>query len=391
MKRFSSQFIITNSDQPLRRGVITTLDDGTVISVEDMNGSLKESHSVEFHNGIIIPGFVNCHCHLELSHLKGAISGGKGLGDFILEVRNSREASPEEIISSAQSAESELYYEGIVLCADICNSSSTFELKKTSRIRYLNLLEVFGINPERAVQRMEEIARVAENARKSGLEYYLTPHSVYAVSVTLFRLLKKETGTNRITSVHFMESEEEEQFLRDHSGPLMQSYESSGIMPAHPDMTEDHVNAILNEVTASGSLILVHNTFTDKKTIREINKRGNTSWCLCPGSNIFIENKIPPADLLFSEGCNIVIGTDSLASNNKISILIELKILQKNFPSVSLEELVRWATINGAMALGEERNYGKIEPGMKPGLLLLQDVDLINMKLLPESFITRLI
>jgi cytosine/adenosine deaminase-related metal-dependent hydrolase len=391
MKRFSSQFIFTNSDQPLRRGVITTLDDGTVISVEDMNGSLKESHTVEFHNGIIIPGFVNCHCHLELSHLKGAISGGKGLGDFILEVRNSREASPEEIISSAQSAESELYYEGIVLCADICNSSSTFELKKTSRIRYLNLLEVFGINPERAVQRMEEIARVAENARKSGLEYYLTPHSVYAVSVTLFRLLKKETGTNRITSVHFMESKEEEQFLRDHSGPLRQSYESSGIMPAHPDMPEDHVNAILDEVTASGSLILVHNTFTDKKTIREINKRGNTSWCLCAGSNIFIENKVPPADLLFSEGCNIVIGTDSLASNNKMSILTELKILQKNFPSVNLEELVRWATINGAMALGEERNYGKIEPGMKPGLLLLQDVDLINMKLLPESFITRLI
>jgi cytosine/adenosine deaminase-related metal-dependent hydrolase len=371
--------------------VITAHDDGTVISVEDMNGSLKESHYVEFHNGIIIPGFVNCHCHLELSHLKGAISGGKSLGDFILEVRNSREASLQEIISSAQSADSELYNEGIVLCADICNTSSTFELKKTSRIRYLNLLEVFGINPERAVQRMEEIARVAEDARKSGLEYYLTPHSVYAVSVTLFRLLKKETGTNRITSIHFMESEEEEQFLRDYSGPLRQSYESSGIMPEHPDMPEDHVNAIFNEVTASGNLILVHNTFTDKKTIKEINKRDNTSWCLCPGSNIFIENKIPPADLLFSEGCNIVIGTDSLASNNKLSILTELKILQKNFTSVSLEELVRWATINGARALGEEQNYGKIEPGTKPGLLLLQDVDLINMKLLPESFITRLI
>jgi len=104
-----------------------------------------------------------------------------------------------------------------------------------------------------------------------------------------------------------------------------------------------------------------------------------------------IENEIPPVTLLMEEDCEIVIGTDSLASNKKLSILDEIKTLQLNFPYLTIEELVRWATLNGARALVMDDTYGKIETGMKPGLLLLQNLDLINMKLLPESYVTRLI
>ena len=107
--------------------------------------------------------------------------------------------------------------------------------------------------------------------------------------------------------------------------------------------------------------------------------------------HIYIENEIPPANMLVEEGCEIVIGTDSLASNNDLSILSELKTLQFNFPDIPIGDLVKWATINGARALGEDAQFGSIESGKKPGLLLLQNVDLQNMKLLPESFVTRLI
>ena len=115
--------------------------------MEDTDGTLKESESVEFYNGIIIPGFVNCHCHLELSHLKGAISRGTGLGGFLVELQNIRKSSPETIISAATKADKAMYDEGIVLCADICNNSLTFSIKKKSRISYLNLLEVFATDP----------------------------------------------------------------------------------------------------------------------------------------------------------------------------------------------------------------------------------------------------
>ena len=391
MKRFSAQYIITNSGPPLKRAIITTEDDGTILCIEDTGGNLEEKHSVEFHNGIIIPGFVNCHCHLELSHMKGSIAQGSCLGGFVEQVRNTRDNNSENIIASAYSADNEMYNEGIVLCADICNTSLSFNIKKESSIRYINLLEVFGIDAEKAGRRMDEIIKVAETAEKMNLPSSMVPHSAYSMSLSLLRLLRGKSDNNKVTSIHFMETYGEKAFLENHSGPFMASYKLSGLIPSRLETVKSHVDAVLNEITLSGNLILVHNTFADRETIRKIKERKNLFWCLCPNSNIYIENEMPPLDLLIEEDCEIVIGTDSLASNNKLSVLEELKTLQVNFPAVSIEELVRWATVNGAKALGEEGRFGKIESGKKPGLLLLQNIDLNNMKLLPESFVTRLI
>jgi len=391
MKRFSAQYIITNTSPPLKRGVVTTDDYGTVISIEDTSGNLKESDSVEFHNGIIIPGFVNCHCHLELSHMKGAIGRGGGLGGFVLKVRDGRETERSSICESAISADNDMYNSGISLCADICNSSITFPIKKTSKISYINLLEVFGIDPEKASHRMDHISGVAEEAKRLDLPFFFVPHSAYSMSLSLLRLLREKSNQNKITSVHFAETKGEEEFLENHSGALMDSYIKSGLIPRKLELVSSHASAVLKEITQSGSLILVHNTFVKQQLIAELRKRENLFWCLCPNSNIYIENVLPPVDLLIKEGCSIVVGTDSLASNNQLSIISELITLQLNFPSLSVNQLVEWATINGAKALAQEDKFGKIEPGKKPGLVLIQDVDLINMKLLKESYVTRLI
>lgn len=391
MKRFSAQYVITNSAPPLKRAVITTDDNGTIVNIEDTRGNLEETHSLEFYNGILIPGFVNCHCHIELSHMKGSIAQKSSLGAFIEKVRTNRDNNNETIGNSISAADTEMFKEGVVLCADICNTSSSFKTKKESRISYFNLLEVFGIDPERAGHRMDEIIKVAENAKEMNIPFSLVPHSVYSVSLSLLRLLRTKNENNIVTSIHFMETEGEKQFLENHNGPLMNSYQHSGLVPVRLETVNNHIDAVLNEITLNGNLILVHNTFVDRGTIRSIRKRENLFWCICPNSNIYIENKIPPLDLLIEEGCEIVIGTDSLASNNRLSIIEELKTLQFQFPSLSIEELVRWSTLNGAKALGKETLYGRIEPGKKPGLLLLQNVDLINMKLLPDSFVTRLV
>ena len=390
MKRFSAQYTITNTGPILKRAIITINDDGTIEGVDDTKGILQEHHSVEFFNGIIIPGFVNCHCHLELSHLKGKIEPGGGLGDFIQHIRSIRENEAESKSRSIATADKHMYDEGINLCADICNTPDSFSIKKTSRVKYNNLLEVFGIDPEKAGKRINEASLLAEIAEKMDLPYSIVPHSVYSVSLPLFRLIREKSGNNRITSIHFMETEGEKEFLEKKTGTIMESYKKSGLIPVSMHNPENHVDAILNEVTSNGNLLLVHNLYADRTTIRRIKERKNLFWCLCPGSNLFIENKIPPVDLFMEEGCDIVIGTDSLASNNKLSILDELKTLQLNFPSLSIEELISWATVNGAKALGEEENFGKIREGSKPGLLLLQNVDLVNMKLQPGSHLMRL-
>jgi cytosine/adenosine deaminase-related metal-dependent hydrolase len=391
MKHFSAQYIITNSSPLLKRAVITTEDDGTIINIEDTAGELKEKHSVEFHNGIIIPGFVNCHCHLELSHMKGSVTSGSGLGDFLEQIKSTRDTTREKIIKAAYSADKDMYNEGISLCADICNTSETFPLKKVSRISYINLLEVFGIDPDKALLRIEELSRLSGKASEMKVPFSVVPHSAYSMSLTLLRLLKEKSGQNEVTSIHFMETPEEREFIEYHSGQLMISYTRSGLIPARLETVRNHAEAVLNEVTQAGNLILVHNTFADSETIKAVKKRKNLFWCLCPNSNVYIEKAIPPVNLLIKEGCEIVIGTDSLAANSNLSILNELKTLQLNFPSLSVEDLITWATVNGARALGEEDRFGIIEPGKKPGLLLLQNVDLVNMKLLPDSFVTRLV
>ncbi len=391
MKRFASQYVFTNSGPPLKRAVITTEDDGEIINVEDTSGDLKEKHSIEFYNGVIVPGFVNCHCHLELSHMKGSIKEGTGLGEFIEQIRTTRKADTEGILSSAYSADNYMFNNGIVLCADICNTSDSFTIKKDSRIRYVNLLEVFGLDPDKAVKRIDEVTVIAEKAKDMDLTFSMVPHSAYSLSLTLFRLLRDKSLNNKVTSIHFMETAGEENFLKNRTGALMNSYERSELIPPRLETPECHASVILEEVAKSGDLILVHNTFADRKTVRLVSERLNLFWCLCPNSNIYIENKLPPVNMLIGEGCELVIGTDSLASNTELSILAELKTLQINFPETSIEDLVLWATMNGAKALGEEKQFGSIETGKKPGLLLLQNVDLQNMKLLPDSFVTRLI
>jgi cytosine/adenosine deaminase-related metal-dependent hydrolase len=211
------------------------------------------------------------------------------------------------------------------------------------------------------------------------------------MSTTLFRLLRNESLNNKITSIHFMESAGENTFLNYHTGPLMSSYKRSGLLPPRLETASSHTDVILNEITNSGNLILIHNTFADRNTIRMVKKRERLFWCLCPNSNVYIENRIPPLNLLLEEDCELVIGTDSLASNSNLSILDELKTLQFEFSDLSIEDLVSWATINGARALCEEQQFGSIETGKRPGLLLLQNVDLKNMKLLSDSYVTRLI
>ncbi len=391
MRYFSAQFIFTGTGTPLRRGIVVTDDDGVILDVEDTGGKLPERHSVSFYNGIIVPGFVNCHCHLELSWLKDMVAPGTGLAGFISGLTAVRGSDMPDKDKALASADEKMAGEGVVLCADICNSVSTFGLKKKSRIRYISLLEVFGIDSTGAERRMNDIMAVAEEAVREGLEWYLVPHSAYSVSLPLFSYVKEKSINNKITSIHFMESEEENSLIEDRTGILMDAYNkfltpSSVIKPP-----SSHTSAILEHVTLSGNLILVHNTAIRREQIDRLRKRENLFYCLCPGSNRFIENKVPPVYMLKEENCEIVIGTDSPSSNTTLSMLNEMRILQDEFPSLTIEELIRWATYNGSRALGDEKVTGSIEKGKKPGLVLIKDMDLENMKLLPGSRSQRLI
>lgn len=389
MRKFSAQYIFTNTGRPLKRGIVTVDGNGTVTGVEDTNGLPAEKSTVEFYNGVIVPGFVNCHCHLELSHLKGKTDEGKGLGHFIGQVMKHR--SLHHDMKKIADADAVMFREGISLCADVCNSDATFAVKQNSPLKYINLIETSGLEAGDAQNRIDGTVNIAATSARLGIPYNFVPHAVYSTSLPLFRLLKELGRTNRTTSIHFMESHDETELLVARSGAIASICEAAGIMPPAPELVKSHTDAVLNEITPLGNLILVHNTFISRHILKQINQRPDVYLCLCPASNIYIEQRLPPVYMLTEETRNIIIGTDSLASNHKLSIVEELKILQHHFPAIAFEELVKWATINGATALGEENRFGTIEPGKNPGLVLIDGMDMENMKLKPASFASRLI
>jgi cytosine/adenosine deaminase-related metal-dependent hydrolase len=124
------------------------------------------------------------------------------------------------------------------------------------------------------------------------------------------------------------------------------------------------------------NILLVHNTCTSEEDIKEVSKTFKKLYfVLCPNSNLFIEDRLPDIEMMHRKGLTIAIGTDSYASNDTLSVLEELKTISKHFPSVPLETLIKWATINGARALGCDNRFGSIEEGKQPGVNLLTDID----------------
>jgi aminodeoxyfutalosine deaminase len=138
-------------------------------------------------------------------------------------------------------------------------------------------------------------------------------------------------------------------------------------------------------------MLLVHNTFSDEKDIRwALDYNAQTWFCLCPGANVFIEGRLPDVNLFLKYADKITLGTDSLASNHQLSILEEMKIISSKFPDVNLETLIKWATKNAADFLGF-KDLGSFEKGKRPGINLIQQVDVSDNRLTEDSSVKKLI
>ncbi|MES1181568.1 MAG: amidohydrolase family protein, partial [Flavobacterium sp.] len=128
------------------------------------------------------------------------------------------------------------------------------------------------------------------------------------------------------------------------------------------------------------SIILVHNVTTTTDDIEFIkqqtaNDHQQAFLCLCPNANLYISNTLPDVDLFVNRQLDIVLGTDSLASNQQLDILTEIKMLQEHFPEIELATMLRWATINGAKALQVDDELGSFEKGKKPGVVLIEGIE----------------
>ena len=356
--------------------MLITDEKGKILDIVDESVA---GQNMEVFNGILSPGFINAHCHLELSHLKGQIPEKTGLVEFVFKVVTERHFDQEEITDAIDRAEKEMLLYGIVAVGDICNNTLSLRQKENNTLYYKNFIEVSGWYPSVAEPRFEKSKSYYDEFIRKKQETFFAPHAPYSVSQNLWGKITPYFA-QKVVSIHNQETSGEDEFFLNGSGSLVDMYRKMNVDNSfyQPPKLRSLQTYFFNFAKAS-SVILVHNTFTrqqDVDFIKNVKSKDQlVSFCLCANANLYIENKLPPIDLLLRNECNLTVGTDSLASNHQLNILEELKTISRNFPGIPLEKLLQWATINGAKALQADALFGSFEKGKQPGIVLIENVE----------------
>ncbi|MBA3679877.1 MAG: amidohydrolase family protein [Bacteroidetes bacterium] len=358
------------------------LPEGSVLVVDSQN-KLKEivpaafeiQDKLEFFDGIITPGFVNAHCHLELSHLKGKISkhtGIPGFGKQVIMQRMTGGFTKEHIHEKAFEADAEMWKKGIVAVGDISNADDSFKTKQNSKIKYHTFVEILGLNPANENMMFELGLPFLNLLQSLGLNGSLAPHAPYSTSLELIkRIAKYDRENNLPLSIHNQETEEETKFFLGKQNDFKGLYEFlkadiSWFKAPRVSSLEYYLKAFQDQ-----KIVLVHNTFSTKEDI-EMAANKNCFFCFCPNANLYIESKLPDYTLFKEHVNTLCLGTDSLASNDDLDLIAEANVILKNSNTFSVEVILQMMTFNNASAINLENEFGSLIPGKNAGLNLVE-------------------
>ncbi|MEZ4886943.1 MAG: amidohydrolase family protein [Chitinophagales bacterium] len=393
MRKITADYIFPVNVAPIEKGVIVTDDNGKILQIEERVN--HDPTTLEIHRGAIVPGFVNTHCHLELSHMKGVAPTGTGLLPFLKTVVNHRDVPQEEILAAIIAGDRYMYEQGIVAVGDISNKTDTAATKEKSSIRYYTFVEMFDfLQNDWAQKTFEDYHQVFEGqSSNNGNRKSCVPHAPYTVSVKLFGLLKDINEEGCTVSIHNQETPHEDQFFLNKTGDFLKFYEAFQIGIDHFQPSgQTAIHYALQNMNPQHRTLFVHNTMSRPEDIQAAHEWGgkNVFWATCANANLYIENRIPYYQPFIDNDAQMTIGTDSLTSNWQLSVLDEMKTITHFQSYLSFETLLQWATLNGAKALGFEADLGSIEVGKTPGLNLLSNLD-ADWSLNSEVEVTRLV
>ncbi|MEZ4918662.1 MAG: amidohydrolase family protein [Saprospiraceae bacterium] len=392
MRKITADWVFPVSSEPIKNGVVTFDDSGVILSVD---GPGPASVDAEKYAGVLVPGFVNTHCHLELSHMKGKVDTGTGLIPFITSVVTKREASAETIANAINEAGAEMLEGGIVALGDISNTSDSFAFKASEKMLSYTFVELFDFLQEQGAEKaFNDWLPVYEQLPLSdSVRGNLTPHAPYSVSKNLFEKIRTHNAEKGITvSIHNQETPPENELFLNGTGDFYSFYGKFDL--SLDQFTPNGKPAIyyaMEHMNPANRSLFVHNTLTTIEDIEAAHAWGpNCYWATCPNANLYIENRLPNYQAFIDTQARVCIGTDSLTSNWQLSILEEMKAIARYQSYVPFSTLIRWATLNGAQALGFDDRIGSFDKGKTPGILLLENLD-TDFRLQQATTVRRLI
>lgn len=375
MRIIQASYIVPLNGKIIENGYLFIEEDGTLIHVTDQ-APITSDFKVEVYDGILCPGFVNTHCHLELSHMKGLIPEATGLPEFVSQIPSLRNKSTKNPLEAMAAGNNEMSQAGIVAVGDICNTSDSLNIKKNSALKYHSFVEVFGLDKNKNKELVIKGEALVQQYESQGQDCSITPHAPYSMSPQLLEGVYA-SSKGQLLSIHHQETKSENEMFLESKGDLVNLYEKRALdISAQISFKKSSSEySLLQYLPENQKILLVHNTYSEASDIELIeNHFSNAYWCTCPKANWYIERKLPNYDFWIDKKLKITVGTDSLASNDSLNILEELKLIQKHYAHIPTEELLKWASKNGADFFGYSE-LGSFTKGTKPGVLLIENIE----------------
>ncbi len=383
IRKIAAPLVLSPEGDFWKNTIISFDEQGVIAGIEKDVQNIDSVAGVEYYDGVLMPGMVNAHCHLELSYLLGQVAEGKGLVEFIREIMAVRgNFTFEQQQQKAITEDRKMWSEGVQGMLDISNGEASFEAKRTSNLIYHTYAEYFNMPPDDKIDEYFEAAtKHIPAAKELGLAISPTPHSNYMVGDKLF----KKSATSGACSIHFMETPSEVDYF-ERKGKMYDFVTDDGMVPDFLDYG-GHAERLIGSLPKDMPLLLVHNTMiTEEQVDMLTNYFTDLTFVLCPRSNYFIERSFPPAMMLWRKGVNVAIGTDSLTSNHSLTMALELDWLLRNNEDLPLGVALKWATLGGARGLHATDKIGSFEVGKSSGAVLLEGIDFSTLR--PSATLT---
>lgn len=328
------------------------------------NASLLQKYSgekiVSLDSMVLFPGFVNAHCHLDLTTL-GPLKP-KEFTAWIRDVVSQKNATqPEQVEKGITSGIQTLIKSGVTTIGDHIGFNTDPSPILNSPLKGILFGEVLGLLPEVAEDIYGTFKKMDSYFHgHDRFVLHISPHSVHAVNP---ETLKKVILENKAPlSCHLAESEPEEKYFSGHKGTLATFVRERGLAIPHRGRSAfDFLNQ--QQVDISKLLVIHGNYLTDKELDLIAEKK--MSIVHCPGSHSFFGHSPFPLQKCLDRGINVALGTDSIASNTTLHFLDELKKLKKSFPWIEAKLILEMATLGGAKALRMENEIGSLIAGKK--------------------------
>jgi len=370
--------VVTMDGPPIGNGAVAVSGDRIVDvgKFTEVSARYSGQEIIDLGEQVLLPGLINAHCHLDYTCLRGKIPRQKSFTDWISAINTEKsKLSPQDYIASISEGFAEAKQFGTTTVANLTAFPELIRQLPGPPIRTWWFAELIDV---RSPKRTNEFVDSAIESLKFAQNYGLAPHALFTASKNLYQRCE-QAGKDVLLTTHLAESREEMEMFRDGSGPLYEFMENIG-----RDMGDcGHETALERFFKVRDSSNALHSARNDDWLVAHLNELTESDFELLekvktkfhvvhsPRSHDYFGHSPFQSERLRRLGFNICLGTDSLASNESLSLFAEMRPFQRREPEISPEKIFEMVTVNPASALRQQNTLGRIRPGFRADLIAI--------------------